>query len=147
MRLVGNRVWDTIGQVRISTRAILGCDGEALVRHLEANYAAGQTWANHGEAWHIDHIVAIRSPGILGGKPTLFEMLARMHYTNLQPLSVSDHKLKTRVERRSHLRCSCAGRDAHPPSKAAEIAASITAELAGLDLDTLFIEYNNEARN
>jgi hypothetical protein len=63
----------------------LGCSVEDYSTYLEERMTDGMTWDNHGE-WHIDHIVAILHRVGNDVKPTPEELLARLHYTNTQPL-------------------------------------------------------------
>lgn len=61
------------------TAEILGCDFDALVKHLGSQFRPGMSWVNRGQ-WHIDHIVPLASAKTEDG------LLALCHYTNLQPL-------------------------------------------------------------
>lgn len=46
------------------------------------------SWDNYGE-WEIDHVVPIKY-----NKPTLDQQIARLHYTNTQPLWKDDNLSK-----------------------------------------------------
>lgn len=72
-----------------STQEYLGCDSQTLKNYLEAQFKDGMSWENHGSVWHIDHIVPIRFQS-----PTSNEIVQRLHYTNLQPLSIGDNLSK-----------------------------------------------------
>lgn len=49
----------------------------------------------------MDHIIAIKAaPGANGGRPSKAEIEARCHFTNIQPLLVAAHAMKTAKERR-----------------------------------------------
>lgn len=74
---------------------LLGCAGEELVAHLEAQFTPGISWDNYGAGWEMDHIVGICEPNAGGVYPTDAEKRARLHYTNIQPLTVADHQVKT----------------------------------------------------
>lgn len=68
------------------TTELLGCSIQELKAHLEAQFAPGMTWDNHGE-WHIDHIV-----GLVNWDLTDPVQLAKAsHYTNLRPLWANDN--------------------------------------------------------
>ncbi len=46
-------------------------------------------WENHGQGegkWNIDHITPVKYPGKAGGEPTLEEVVARLYWTNCQPM-------------------------------------------------------------
>uniref|UniRef100_A0A0G4G7N7 Uncharacterized protein n=1 Tax=Chromera velia CCMP2878 TaxID=1169474 RepID=A0A0G4G7N7_9ALVE len=44
------------------------------------------SWENYGSLWHVDHIVPIQYRGADGQKPGAETQLARLHFTNLQPM-------------------------------------------------------------
>lgn len=64
-------------QSRLQT--ILGCTIVEFKKHMERQFEAGMTWANHGE-WEMDHIVAISKAQDGIGVEALF------HHTNMRPL-------------------------------------------------------------
>jgi len=67
----------------------LGCSLEVLKSHLERQFTADMCWDNYGrKGWHVDHIEP------LGNCTTLDELIARLHYTNLQPLWWRDNLRK-----------------------------------------------------
>lgn len=70
------------GQKSGSTVRDLGCTVAELVVKLEALFAPGMTWANHGTDWHIDHI----KPLALFDLTIRSEFLQACHFSNLQPL-------------------------------------------------------------
>ena len=54
-------------------------------------------WDNHGQGegrWNIDHIIPIKYPGAAGGEPTLEEVVARLHWTNCQPMWAEENIAK-----------------------------------------------------
>ncbi len=63
------------------TTRLIGCSIERLRQHLEAQFAEGMTWDNHGE-WHIDHIKPCASFDLADEA----QQLECFNYTNLQPL-------------------------------------------------------------
>lgn len=78
-----------VGVKSARTLELLGCDGETARSHLENKFAAGMSWANHGQ-WHIDHIRPLASFDLT--KPQ--EQRAAFHYTNLQPLWAKENRSK-----------------------------------------------------
>lgn len=66
---------------------ILGCSWEFLKGYFEAKFQPGMTWENRGQ-WEVDHIVPISSA------VTEDDVIRLNHYTNLQPLWVSDNRSK-----------------------------------------------------
>lgn len=70
------------------TEKILGCSWKEFYKHIEANFKKGMTWENRGE-WEIDHIVPYASA------KTEDEIYKLSHYTNLQPLWMSENRSKS----------------------------------------------------
>ena len=46
-------------------------------------------WANYGSYWEIDHIVPV-----FYKKPSTEQVIERLHYSNLQPLSKVNNRSK-----------------------------------------------------
>jgi hypothetical protein len=69
-----------------SSRELLGCSISEVRKHLEAQFATGMTWANHGK-WHIDHI----RPCCTFDLSNPAQQRACFHYTNLRPLWAHDN--------------------------------------------------------
>jgi len=101
LRTGKSRVQEVLGKLPAGEYGrILGCDGPTMIAHLEALFIDGLTWENYGEQWQIDHTVSILcSPGTTGGLPSTTEIRERCHYSNLRPITIADHRAKTRVER------------------------------------------------
>lgn len=66
-----------------STMRLVGCDRDALVKHIEGHFKDGMGWHNYGmSGWVVDHIIPV----------SLFDMnladhqRACFHFLNLQPL-------------------------------------------------------------
>lgn len=72
----------------------LGCSVEELKLFLKQQFQEGMTWDNHGIKWQIDHIKPLASFDLTDRK----QFLSAFHYTNLQPLWVSEHKEKTKKD-------------------------------------------------
>lgn len=69
----------------------LGYVVDELRAHLEAQFAEGMTWANHGE-WHIDHIRPLSSFTITSFRCRGFRKAWAID--NLQPLWAADNLRK-----------------------------------------------------
>ncbi len=70
---------------------ILGADWATIKLHIESKFREGMTWKNHGygeDKWHVDHIVPIAFAR------NEEELVALMHYTNLQPLWQKENQSK-----------------------------------------------------
>ncbi|MGH7974928.1 MAG: hypothetical protein ACREBR_05335 [bacterium] len=52
------------------------------------------SWTNWGEVWELDHIKRLADFDLT--EPIQFKQA--VHYTNLQPLTIEDHKKKTKNE-------------------------------------------------
>jgi hypothetical protein len=72
------------------TVELLGCDGEALKRHLEKQFVFGMTWENYGSRWHIDHI----KPCAAFDFTDPAQQRECFHFSNLQPLWAEDNQKK-----------------------------------------------------
>lgn len=71
---------------------IFGIDVRGLVPYLEGQFVNGMTWDNYGE-WEVDHITPLKEIEV-------FDDLVKLcHYSNLQPLWLDDHKVKTNEQR------------------------------------------------
>lgn len=66
----------------------LGCSTETFKEHIEKQFKDGMTWKNHGD-WHIDHIIPL-----MYEKPSIEEVIKRLHYTNTQPLWANENLTK-----------------------------------------------------
>jgi hypothetical protein len=71
---------------------IFGVDVRGLVPYLENQFINGMTWDNYGE-WEVDHISPLKDIEVFD------DIIKLCHYTNLQPLWLNDHKIKT-IEQR-----------------------------------------------
>eukprot|EP00820_Chromera_velia_P018020 Cvel_27181.t1-p1 / transcript=Cvel_27181.t1 / gene=Cvel_27181 / organism=Chromera_velia_CCMP2878 / gene_product=Uncharacterized protein L426, putative / transcript_product=Uncharacterized protein L426, putative / location=Cvel_scaffold3353:1900-2452(-) / protein_length=184 / sequence_SO=supercontig / SO=protein_coding / is_pseudo=false len=71
------------------TNEYLGCSFPDLKAHLEKDDFhgnPGMSWENYGSLWHVDHIVPIQYRGADGQKPDAQTQVARLHFSNLQPM-------------------------------------------------------------
>ena len=73
----------------------LGCSIKEFKAYMESKWQLGMSWDNWSKiGWNIDHIEPLCNFDL-----TNYEQLkAACHYTNLQPLWVEDHKLKTAID-------------------------------------------------
>lgn len=97
MRRVEKRTVEALGGRPEPIRKLIGCTPTALKAYLESRFVSGMTWDNRGSEWHVDHIQPFRSFDLSDPE----QRRAACHYTNLQPVWLSDHKSKTSAERRS----------------------------------------------
>ena len=65
----------------------LGIDFKSLQKYIENMFTEGMTWENYGD-WHIDHIIPLDSA------KDEDELIALVHYKNLQPLWEFDNVSK-----------------------------------------------------
>uniref|UniRef100_A0A0G4HMR4 HNH nuclease domain-containing protein n=1 Tax=Chromera velia CCMP2878 TaxID=1169474 RepID=A0A0G4HMR4_9ALVE len=82
---------------RKHTHEYLGCSFPDLIAHLEKdNFHGnpGMSWENYGSLWHVDHIVPIQYRGADGQKPDVATQIARLHFSNLQPLPARENLRK-----------------------------------------------------
>lgn len=74
------------------TQDLLCCNFIFAKNHIEKQFKEGMSWENHGEVWHIDHIIPI-SFFDLGD---LTERKLAFHYGNLRPLLACDNLVKSK---------------------------------------------------
>lgn len=73
-----------------STINLLGGVDEARL-HIESLFEPWMTWENHGSHWDLDHVKAC---GLFDLEDEA-QQRECFHYSNLQPLSKTDHTVKT----------------------------------------------------
>ncbi len=73
----------------------LGCSVEEFRQYIEARFSAGMSWENHGKLWNLDHKRCLASFDLTDRE----QVLQACHFSNLEPLLISDHQLKTRSDR------------------------------------------------
>lgn len=74
------------------TMELLGCSWAQFKLHLQSLFKPGMTWANYGyRGWHIDHKRPCASFNLTDPK----EQSECFHYSNLQPLWMSDNFKKS----------------------------------------------------
>ena len=72
----------------MSSIEYLGCNIEKFKQHIEQQFTEGMSWENYFE-WHIDHKIPLKY-----NKPSLEEVVQRLHYTNTQPMWASENMSK-----------------------------------------------------
>ncbi len=72
----------------------LGCSIVALISYVEAKFAPGMSWDNHGTVWELDHIEPLASFDLTSRT----QFLRACCYMNLQPLTIEEHLEKTNRE-------------------------------------------------
>lgn len=74
------------------TSALLGCSLDDFKIYLEKQFKSNMTWENYGKVWEIDHIIPCCEWNLFNPE----EQKMCFHYTNLQPLYVSDNRKKSK---------------------------------------------------
>ena len=69
----------------------LGCSIPELKQYIESKFYSNMSWDNWGSVWELDHINELHTFNLKNKK----QFKHAVHYTNLQPLTVEDHKKKT----------------------------------------------------
>jgi hypothetical protein len=68
-----------------------GASMDVVKKHIESLFYGDMTWDNWGPYWELDHVKSLASFDLNDRE----QFLRAVHYTNLQPLTKEDHKLKT----------------------------------------------------
>lgn len=77
-----------------STIDLLGCSIEECKIYLELKFRDGMTWGSYGRVWEVDHIIPLANYDV-----TQVDIAKKLfHYTNLQPLLVSENRKKSNKE-------------------------------------------------
>jgi hypothetical protein len=78
-----------------STYELLGCTWRHLRLHIESQFDANMTWANHGSYWHLDHIVPLDAFDLTDPE----QQRRACHWKNLQPLEAKENiRKKNRLQ-------------------------------------------------
>lgn len=72
----------------------LGCSIEFLKAYLESKFYVNIAWDNWGVVWELDHVTPLFKFDLTDRT----QFLEACHYTNLQPLTIEDHRKKTAKE-------------------------------------------------
>ncbi len=88
---IRSRIKQAIKYKRESSRELLGCSIEFLVKYLESKFKKGMTWNNYSrKGWHIDH----KKPCSKFDLIKLSEQKKCFNYKNLQPLWAEENLKK-----------------------------------------------------
>lgn len=71
----------------------IGAPMDVVKKHIESQFYGDMSWDNHGAYWELDHIKSLSTFDLTNRE----EFLMAVHYTNLQPLTKEDHRLKTNL--------------------------------------------------
>lgn len=96
LRSLRNRMKAAIeGRLKSDTTfALLGCNKEFLIKHIESQFSNGMNWSNYGiRGWHIDHIV----PCYTFNLENTEEQRKCFHYSNLRPLWAKENLSRPRA--------------------------------------------------
>jgi hypothetical protein len=79
------------GKKELRTIELLGCTVAQAKTHIEKHFKKGMTWANHGTAWEIDHIIPLAAFDLTRKD----QQLLANHFTNLRPEWKALNRLKS----------------------------------------------------
>lgn len=68
-----------------------GASMDFVRNYIESKFYGEMTWENWGPYWQLDHIKSLATFDLMDRE----QFLKAVHYTNLQPLTVEDHRKKT----------------------------------------------------
>lgn len=93
--ILGNRLNELLKKNNIKKDSkiidLLGCDLDTLKIFIEEKFSCDMYWGNHGTFWELDHIKPCDSFDLT----KLEEQRRCFHFTNLQPLTKSDNRIKS----------------------------------------------------
>ena len=72
----------------MSSTEYLRCNIKTFKKHTEQQFTEGMSWENYDE-WHIDHKIPLKYK-----KPSLEEVVQRLHYTNTKPMWARENMSK-----------------------------------------------------
>jgi hypothetical protein len=73
----------------------LGCSIKEFKSYIATKFSSGMTWKNYGKVWEFDHIKPLSKFDLTKRR----QLQAAVHFTNIQPLLIEDHKIKTFMEK------------------------------------------------
>lgn len=82
----------------VSRRELLGCSVQHYSGYIIGKLRDNMSLANYGTVWELDHIVPIAQRGADGSRPEQETIISRFHYTNVQPVLIAEHRVKTVAE-------------------------------------------------
>lgn len=74
----------------------LGCSITEFKQYIESKFYDNMSWDNYGSIWELDHIRELHTFDLSARE----QLLIAVHYTNLQPLTIEDHRKKTNLSTR-----------------------------------------------
>lgn len=75
------------------THEQLCCNRKTLIDHIESQFTEQMNWGNYKVYWEMDHILPLMEI-IEGEYIPKDEIIKRMHYSNIRPLSIAENKTK-----------------------------------------------------
>ena len=72
----------------------LGASLDFVRQHIESLFYGNMAWDNWGTYWELDHIKSLACFDLTDRD----QLLQACHFSNLQPLTVKDHRLKTNLQ-------------------------------------------------
>lgn len=79
------------GSIKLATSIeLIGCSWDQLAYHLSSKFSWWMDWDNYGDRWAIDHIMPCDSFDL----STIESQRQCFHFSNLQPLSNKENRLK-----------------------------------------------------
>jgi hypothetical protein len=93
------RAKDALGKkLPVSRAQLLGCSTRDYAFYITGKLRDGMTLANHGAVWELDHIVPIMQRNADGNRPDQETIISRFHFTNVAPVLIEEHRVKTIAE-------------------------------------------------
>jgi hypothetical protein len=74
----------------------LGCSIPQFIEYIRAKFTSEMNWQNWGTVWELDHQRPLSSFDLTDRS----QYLMAAHFTNMQPLSIPEHRAKTAAEQR-----------------------------------------------
>ena len=97
--VTANRATRALGsKLPVSRRQLLGCSTRDYAFYIIGKMRDDMTLANYGVVWNLDHIVPIAQRDVDGSRPDQAMIISRFHYTNVQPVLIEEHRVKTIAE-------------------------------------------------
>jgi hypothetical protein len=72
------------------TLELLGCDIKTFKKWMESQFDENMIWSNHGDYWHIDHIIPIDAWDLTKAE----DIKKCFHWSNMQPLEKGENMRK-----------------------------------------------------
>jgi hypothetical protein len=88
----------------VSTLQLLGCSSQHYAGYVAGKFRDSMTLANYGTVWVLDHIVPIMQRNVDGTRPDQQTIISRFNFTNVQPILIAEHRVKTIAEKVARFR-------------------------------------------